>query len=120
MAFLSTGVPNTPTIEVSFDYTNDPTSTTYTWEDITPYVVAYSRIPARTNEFDQPGPVGASITLRNDDARFTPDNAGGPYFGGLKKFRRCRVRCQWNAVTYNRYWGFVQDWPQAWDQAGKD
>lgn len=120
MAFLSIGVPNTPTLEVSFDYTNDPTSSTYTWTDITPYVVAYSRDPVRSSEFDQPGPAGASVTLRNDDGRFTPDNASGEYYGGLKKYRRLRVRAQWGGVTYNRYWGFVLDWPQSWQEAGKD
>ena len=120
MAFLSIGVPNCPKIEVSFDYTNDPTSDTYTWTDISSFVVSYSRDPVRANEFDQPGPAGASVTLRNDDGRFTPDNASGPYFGGLKKYRRMRVRAQWNGVTYPRYWGFVLDWPQSWASAGKD
>jgi hypothetical protein len=120
MAFLNVLGSNNPTIEVSFDYQNDPTSVTQTWTDITPYLVSYSRQPVRTNEFDQPGPAGATITLRNDDARFIPDNATGPYFGGLKKFRRCRVRAQWLGVTYNRYWGYINDWPQSWAQAGKD
>ena len=102
MAFISIGAPGNPTIEVSFDYTHDPTSSAYTWTDISSFVVSYQRDPIRANEFDQPGPAGAQIVLRNDDARFTPDNASGPYYGGLKKYRRMRVRCKWAGVTYNR------------------
>lgn len=109
-----------PYICVEIDWTNNPTSATQTWTDITPYVVAYSRQPVRVNEFDQPGPCGASITLRNDDARFTPDNTTGPYYGGLKPYRRVRVRALWNGTIYNRYWGFVTDWPQSWDAGGFD
>lgn len=111
-----------PSICVEFDYLNDPTSATITWTDITPYLVAYSRNPVRTNEFDQPGPATASLTLRNDDSRFTPDNPSSPYSGGagLKPYRRIRVRAQWAGVIYNRFWGYVTDWPQSWDQAGRD
>lgn len=109
-----------PDIEVTFDWNNDPTSGVTTWTDITPYLVSYSRSPVRTNEFDMPGPAQATLVLRNDDARFTPDNASGPYFGGLKKYRRIRVRAQWAGVTYGRFWGYVVDWPQSWDNAGKN
>src|SRR5690242_1187595 len=111
MAFLAVNGTNSPTIEVTFDFTNDPTSGSTTWTDITPYVVGYSRQPVRTNEFDQPGPATATVTLRNDDARFIPDNASGPYFGGLKKYRRIRIRAQWAGVTYDRFFGYVVDWP---------
>lgn len=120
MAFLNVNGSSSPQIEVSFDWQNDPTSGTTTWTDITPYVVSYSRQPVRSNEFDQPGPAAATLVLRNDDARFTPDNASSPYAGGLKKYRRFRVRAQWNSVIYNRFWGYVVDWPQSWAMAGKD
>lgn len=122
MAFLDVlpGGLVCPKIEVSFDFTNDPTSAVTTWTDITPYVVSYKRDPVRTNEFDQPGPCGAQLVLRNDDGRFIPDNATGPYFGGLLKYRRFRVRAQWAGVTYNRYFGYVLDWPQSWAAFGRD
>lgn len=120
MAFLNVNGSTSPKIEVTFDWNNDPTSATTTWTDITPYVVSYSRQPVRVNEFDQPGPASATLVLRNDDARFIPDNTSGPYSGGLKKFRRIRIRAQWNSVIYNRFWGYVMDWPQSWAQAGKD
>jgi hypothetical protein len=120
MTFLAVNGTTSPSIEVSFDYQNDPTSASTAWTDITPYVVSYSRQPVRTNEFDQPGPTGGSLVLRNDDARFTSDNTSGPYTGGLLKYRRVRVRAQWLGVTYNRYFGYILDWPQTWGQAGKD
>jgi len=121
MAFLAV-MPGSvvPSIEVAVDFDNDPTAGTTTWTDVTPYVVAYSRNPVRTNEFDQPGVCTGQITLRNDDARFIPDNVAGPYFGKLKKLRRVRVRAQWGGVTYNRFWGYVDDWPQSWDEYGRD
>lgn len=122
MTFLPVNGFTSPTIEVAFDYQNDPTVAlaSATWSDITPYVVSYSRQPVRTNEFDQPGPAGGTIVLRNGDSRFTPNNPSSPYFGGLKKFRRIRVRCQWAGVTYNRFLGHILDWPQSWDEAGKN
>lgn len=109
-----------PTIEVAVDLDNDPTAGTTTWTDITRYVVSYSRQPVRNNEFDQPNTSTGSLVLRNDDARFIPDNAAGPYYGKLKKLRRVRVRAQWAGVTYNRFFGYVEDWPQTWAQAGRD
>jgi hypothetical protein len=118
--FRSIGVPNNPTICVELDYTNDPTDVTETWTDVTPYLVSYSRSPVRSNEFDQPGPAAATLVLRNDDNRFLPDNTAGPYYGGLKKYRRFRVMAKWAGVTYNRFWGYAVDWPQSWAQAGKD
>ena len=118
--FLAVNGPTSPTIQVQFDYQNAPTSPTTTWTDITAYLVSYSRQPVRGNEFDQPGPASATIVLRNDDDRFTPNNAAGPYYGSLLKYRRMRVRAQWAGVIYNRYFGYVTDWPQSWAQSGKD
>jgi hypothetical protein len=121
MAFLNV-LPGSvvPQIEVLVDFDNDPTAGTTTWTDVTPYVTAYSRAPVRTNEFDQPGVTSGAITFRNDDGRFSPDNANGTYFGKLKKTRRVRVRAQWGTVVWNRFTGYIDDWPQSWAQAGKD
>lgn len=109
-----------PQIEVALEYQHDPFSGITAWTDITPYVVSYSRTPYRANEFDQPGPAQATIVLRNDDARFIPDNPSSPYFGFLKKYRRMRVRALWNGTIYNRFQGYVMDWPQTWASAGHD
>jgi hypothetical protein len=109
-----------PKIEVMFD-TGNPTAVTHNYtNDLTPYLVSYSRSPVRSNEFDQPGPATATITLRNDDARFIPDNANGPYFGSLLPYRPIRIRAQWAGVTYGRFQGYILDWPQTWAQAGMD
>lgn len=107
-----------PLIEVAIDFDNDPTSGTITWTDVSGDVVSYSRQPVRTNELDQPGGASASLKLRNDSGAYFPDNAAGPYFGKLKKLRRVRVRAQWAGVTYNRFWGYVEDWPASWGDAG--
>jgi hypothetical protein len=109
-----------PTICFEVDLDNDPTSGTTTWTDFTSRLVAYSRQPVRSNEFDQPQGAGAQVKLRNDDGALIPDNTAGAYYGKLKKLRRCRVRAQWGGVTYNRFKGYVEDWPQTWDMAGKD
>lgn len=116
--FLPVLGSSNPSLLVQLDWTNDPGYPGVSWEDITPYVVSYSRQPVRTNEFDQPSPATATITLRNDDSRFTPDNSSGPYYGGLKPYRRMRVLAQWSGVTYPRYYGYVTDWPQTWDDYG--
>lgn len=109
-----------PLIEIVMDWQNDPTSATTTWSDIGNWVTSYSRQPVRTNELDQPGPASASVTLRNDDGRFTPDNTSSPYSGGLKPYRRIAIRANWNGTIYERFRGYITDWPQSWDQAGKN
>lgn len=118
--FLPVNGASNPLLEVAIDFKNDPTNGLTTWAYVTSDIVAYSRQPVRSNEFDQPGPASASLTLRNDQAAYTPDNPAGPYYTELLKYRKVRVRAYWNGVIYNRFRGYVLDWPQTWDEYGKD
>lgn len=47
------------------------------------------------------------FTLDNFDGRFTPEYASGPLFGDLEVYRRVRLRVEYNAVTYNVFYGFL-------------
>lgn len=43
---------------------------------------------------------------------------GGPYYGNLKRRRRVRVRATWNGQTFPVFAGYVDRWPQAFENWG--
>lgn len=64
----------------------------------------------RNDENDTVEPGTLRLTLNNNDGRFTLGNV--TY--GCRLDQRIRVRETVGASTYNRYSGYVQDWPTEW------
>lgn len=119
MAFLSLG-PNQPSVEISVDFANDPTSSTRTWIDVTPYVRDFQITRGRPDALSRPGVGALNLTLQNDDGRFDPTNTAGPYSPNVLPMRRIRVLAQWNSITYNLFHGHVDDWPLEFPELGKN
>lgn len=119
MAFLSLG-PKLPSVEISIDFTNDPTSSTRTWTDVTAYVRRFSVRRGRENELSRSNPGELTATLSNSDRRFDPTYTSSPYSPGVVPMRRVRVRAQWDSVTYNLFSGYVEAWNPSWPATGKD
>jgi hypothetical protein len=119
MAFLSMG-PDLPSVEITIDITNSPTSTTRTWTDITPYVRAFSISRGRQNELEQTSPGTLRLVLSNMDRRFDPTYTAGPYYPNVLPNRRIRARAQWATVTYNLFHGYTNGYPQEWPGDGFD
>ena len=119
MAFLSLG-PMLPTVEISVDFANDPTSSTRTWVDVTPYVREFSTKRGRPDALSRITAGTLALTLQNQDGRFDPTNTAGPYYPNVLPMRRIRVLAQWNSVTYNVFHGYVEDWPLSFPNDGKN
>lgn len=119
MAFLSLG-PSLPSVEVSVDFANNPTSSSRTWVDITSYVREFTIRRGRSNALSRPGTGTLGVILVNRDDRFTPTNTVGPYYPNVLPMRRIRVLAQWVGVTYNLYHGYIEDWPLGFPDLGKN
>ena len=119
MAFQSLG-PNQPSVEISVDFANDPTSSTRTWVDITTYVRQFTITRGRKDALSRPEVGTLSLTLQNDSGRFDPTNTAGAYSPNVLPMRRVRVLAQWNSVTYNLFHGHIEDWPLSFPNDGKN
>jgi hypothetical protein len=87
------------------------------WTDITTFVRsgtinrASTRVqgPLRTYQAGT-----ASVTLKNADGRFDPDNLSGPYVAGstssIRPMVPVRIRAIWQNVEYHLFQGFIDTW----------
>jgi hypothetical protein len=78
-----------------------------TWTDITPDLVDVSTRRGRNRELGAYETGSLVATLRNDDRRYDPDHAAGPYYGKLRPNRRIRYRETWGGVTYPVILGYL-------------
>lgn len=112
----STGVagPDGSTIYIEFSPTTNPLDDPV-WVDISTKVrfnpgVSIRR--GRSYELDDFQTGTCTFELDNRDLRFDPDNASGPYYGGLKPMRQFRVLIRHESIVYPRFYGFIEGWPQ--------
>ena len=92
-----------------------------TWVNVTSYVRDSPplRISRGTSRVSRPRPGSLTVTFGNNDRRFDPDYASGPYANDLVPMVPIRVTATHNAVTYTLFRGFVSDWGVN-TQDGKD
>jgi hypothetical protein len=86
-----------------------PTIPTYP-KDITPYVREISTHRGAARELERVEAGTASITLDNQDGRFTPFNPASPYYPFILPMRRIRISGIWD-TTYRVFTAFVESWP---------
>ena len=109
-----------PHLRIDLDHTNNPTSSTRTWTDITAYARDLDITRGRENELARSSPGVLRMTLDNLDRRFDPTNTDGPYYPGIKPTRRVRVRARWGVTDYNLFHGYIDEWPLEWPEFAKD
>lgn len=97
-----------PTVSFEIAFGTDPLATP-TWTDVSAYVHSFEVVKGRQTVLDDFQPAECIVALSNIDRRFDPLHAGGPHFGNLKPFRRCRLRAVWNTVTYHLFDGYVDE-----------
>lgn len=107
----------TTTVEISF--TTNPMDTPV-WVDISQYVRQVSISRGRSDEREQHSAGTATLLLDNRDRRFEPGYAAGAYYPNVVPMKRIRIRVTQNAVTYERFQGFIDGWPQSYDKSGND
>jgi hypothetical protein len=123
------------TVELGFDLTNaentlffeldDATkgvldNTTYVlggllFFDVTDDIVSFNIGRGKNRQLDRYSAGNASITLNNEDRRYDPLYADGPYFGQIIPRRAIRI-----SVNNERiYTGSVDDWDLSYDVSGR-
>jgi hypothetical protein len=63
----------------------------------------------RKADLDAAGISILTLTLGNNDGRFSPGNAGSPYGTTFRPLKRIRVRVTYNAVTYDFFYGIIKN-----------
>lgn len=61
-----------------------------------------------------------TTTLANRLRQYDPLNASGPYYADLMQGVPMFMQATWNAVLYDVFAGYVDDWPQVYPNAGFD
>ncbi|KPJ64883.1 hypothetical protein AMK68_00170 [candidate division KD3-62 bacterium DG_56] len=93
---------------VEFDLDEDGTFGT----DISTYVHRMAGVSmqgrGRQVDLDAAGISTLTLTLGNDDGRFSPGNAGGPYGTKFRPLKRVRLKVTYNAVTYDFWYGVIK------------
>lgn len=114
------GTPTTFDVMVEIALTSGYTTpaASRVWTDITDYVEAQRGLSiqwGRGDQFSSPQPSRLTVTLNNQDGRFTPENAAGAYYPNIKKGRPIRVRVRPTGGSYmHRFLGYVDEWPVEW------
>jgi hypothetical protein len=85
------------------------------WTDVTAYVMDCQISRGRAYERDTFTPGVCSLVLLNSDRRFDPDYSSSPYSPNVLPMKQVRVTWTYAATPYRWFTGFIQGWPQAWD-----
>lgn len=90
------------------------------WVDVTADVLGAIQIQrGRQSELDQYSASTCSFTLMNRSRAYDFTYAAGPYFGRLLPRTEMRITCLFSATTYNLWRGFIQGWPQGYDNVAQ-
>jgi hypothetical protein len=107
----------TPKVEINF---RTSLANADNWIDVTSKVLGTIQIDrGRQSELDQYGASTCRFSLINIDREFDFTYAAGPRFGQLLPRTEVRVTCLFSAVTYNLWRGFIQGWPQGYDNEAR-
>lgn len=103
-----------PTVQVLLD---DGTGT-FPYDITTKARLKYNVARGRQDEQSQVTPGQLTLTLNNTDGRFTPGSTIIASPSPIVVDQQIRVKVTANAVTVNRFTGYVQSWPVAWPTGG--
>lgn len=99
-----------------------------TWTDITKYVMIRDPVSITKGRTDESSGMQAgsmTLTLKNTDGRFTPNNSSGAYYPFVQLNTRFRLSVNDQSTTGvayvgYRFWGEVSEWPMKWDVSQRD
>jgi hypothetical protein len=114
------GTPLSVRVELAPGADLSAAATTWTWEDITAYVVEPAGIVISQGKRDEGSlvdPSMARLTVANDDGRFSRHNPAGPWYP-LARNTPIRISVNPGTGWRVRFEGFVNSWPPTWDQSG--
>jgi hypothetical protein len=102
-----------PTITAEAALTTDPGAAP-AWTDLSDYLEDFIVHRGRDQELSRFGAGTATLVLANEDRRFDPTHAAGPYYGNVLPMRRIRIRATFAAVTYDIFNGYADGWGQSY------
>ncbi len=102
-----------PTLVCEIAFATDPGSTP-TWTDVSADHQSTTIRRGRSHERDQVVAGVVTTQLRNPEGKYDPTNLASPYSPNVRPMRRMRIRATWEGVTYDRFNGYIEEWPQAW------
>src|SRR6266511_3680815 len=113
--------PNWPamTFEVCFNVDPfDPSPPAAVWTNLTTRVFAWQHQTPSGRQYELARTEAATIgvLLDNQDGALDPSNTASPYWPNVLPYRQFRIKATWSATTYNVAYGYVERWPQRWDQ----
>ena len=107
-------MPTSVTVEIQFGASG-------VWTDVTAYLdgsAGGSTRFGRSSPFNTPSPGTLTLTLVNDDGRFTPGRqvlsdgvTPHPYYPGIVPRRKIRVAYVVGGTPYYRFVGYIKGWP---------
>jgi len=98
----------TPIVRIAF--ASAPFDAVPTWVDVSADVISINTKRGRQHEINRMEAGTATVVLLNTSGNYWPDNAGGSYYPNVKPLKRINIRVTYNAVTYDLYTGFIEDW----------
>lgn len=109
--------PNWPQIVHELGFGSDPNNptTAISWTTVTNRVTAFATQRGRDYELARTEAGEANVSVRNFDGAFDPNNAGSPYSPNVRVITPYRVRATWDGKVYSLFSGYVERWPQRWD-----
>lgn len=107
-------VEDWPTITLQAAFTTNPGATP-SWTDISEYLREVTVNRGRQRELDRFAAGRSQFILANEDRRFDPTYAAGPYYPNVLPMRRVRLSATWASTTYVIFDGYADGWEQRYE-----
>lgn len=108
------------TVEIGFGANVLTPLSAVTWTDVSQYFRSYDIQRGRQRELQRFDAGTLSLVLDNSDNRFDPQNTSSPYYPNVVPMSRVRVKATWLGVTYTRFVGYINAWPNNFDLTSWD
>jgi uncharacterized membrane protein len=110
--------PNWPAMTHQIGFGDDPNDPDLvpTWTNVTTRALSFNTRRGRDYELTRTEAGEADVRMRNDDGALDPSNSLSIYSPNVKVFTPYRIRAVWNGTTYPLFTGYVERWPQMWDE----
>lgn len=102
-----------PELQVKIAFDTNPLDLTpsFTGGDVSAYVRDRLTIRrGRTDDFGEFRAGTATVTLKNADRRFDPDNSSSPHASKMLPMRDISIAAVWDSVTYPLFYGYIVSW----------
>ena len=104
------------TVEIGF--ASNPYDTSYTYTDVSAYVLKIDIKRGRQQALSEIGTGIATVVFDNQDRRFDPTNTSSPYSPNVVPNKPIRISAVYDSTTYRLFEGFIEQFPQQFVASG--